>query len=129
MGLELKRVPLDFDAPVGETWEARICRHHVERCAVCKGHARDESYRSLEELVTLLLLAGDASLTGKPLHPYFRSSRLERVGPKLHEVMAGLTGQDPGPFGFLGSSYRVVPKLIEVAGLPETWGQCEVCGG
>lgn len=129
MGREVKRVALDFVWPRNKVWEGFVNPHHVSNCGECDGMGVDESYESLTELVNLLLLAGDASLMRKPLHPYFGSTRLERVGPKLHEVMAGLTGQDPGPFGFLGSAYRAVPKLIAAAGLPETWGRCEACGG
>lgn len=131
MGREVKRVPMSFDCPIGSTWGPRVCPYHIERCAACEGYGRDESYRVVEVLVNLILLAGGGSTLGERPHPYFESTPIRGLGPKLHEVSTGLAGRPP----FCGwhdacDRWAATRKVLEAAGLdPETWGVCETCGG
>ena len=134
MGREVMRVPLDFDCPIGETWSGRLNPHHPQQCDACKGYGRDDSYRTLEALVRLVMLAGsDSARHGKVQHPYFRSAPVEGPAPKLHEVTAGLAGRAVVErlFGHDAcDQWAATRAILKAAGLdPETWGTCPACAG
>ncbi len=130
MGREVKRVALDFDCKVGETWGPRINPHRVASCTACDGSGSHESAQALEHLARLILLAGDVSKTGRPLHPYFNSTPLRRVGTRLHEVSSGLAGREGGAFGHDSiDAWNASAAILKAAGLSEDWGQCAECGG
>ena len=38
MGRELKRVPMDFDWPIHQTWKGYICPYSSHPCKACKDH-------------------------------------------------------------------------------------------
>jgi len=117
MGRKIKRVAMDFD-PLNE------------ECTACNGRGRDLTYRNVEALARLILVAGSDSVRGPRPHPYFASTPLDRVGPKMHELTAGLAGRPPRYGHDAIDGWRATDKLIEAAGLdPETWGVCEHCGG
>jgi hypothetical protein len=51
MGRELKRVPLDFDWPIGKTWEGYVNPLHVAiKCAACDGDGYSPEMRHLKNL-------------------------------------------------------------------------------
>jgi hypothetical protein len=134
MGREVMRVPMDFDCPIGETWSGRLNPHRPEQCSTCRGYGRDESYKALEALVQLVMLAGsDSKQRGGIQHPYFRSTPLAGLAaPKLHELTSGLAGRECRDF-FIGhdalDSWQATQKLLTAAGLAEEWGTCPTCGG
>lgn len=47
MGRELKRVPLDFDYPIGKIWSGYINPHAVHECKKCEGLGYSEEHREL----------------------------------------------------------------------------------
>lgn len=50
MGREVKRVALDFEWPLKETWEGYINPHYTaKRCAACDGSGYSDEYRALED--------------------------------------------------------------------------------
>lgn len=51
MGRELKRVPLDFDWPVGETWRGYLNPYHVAtKCEACDGKGNSPEAQRLYDL-------------------------------------------------------------------------------
>ena len=133
----LKRVPMDFKHPIGETWPGYLNPHYVE-CSECHGRGTTNSRILLERITNLIMLAGSDSMKGKT-HPYFTSdfsyyfdSSHLPVGKDMAELTSGLAGRSPdGLFGHDSSDgWKATDKIIHAAGLdPETWGICPRCKG
>lgn len=141
MGREIKRVPLNFDWPLNETWKGYINPHyagHCKNCEACKGTGTTSARKRLEELVSLILLSGSDSIDprGKP-HPYFcLMGGLHHTdgivpSPDMAELTAGLAGR--GCAGFMGhdaiDQWTATRKIIEAAGMKKGWGKCKACNG
>lgn len=111
MGREVKRVPLDFDHPVGEAWPGYLNDQFVE-CSVCKGESRTKAGEHLARALSEFL-------NPRPKVPGW------------DELTAGLCGRKPD--GWVGHDacdrYVLEGKLIELAGLPKGWGWCSHCAG
>lgn len=131
---EARRVPLDFDWPLGEVWQGYLSPDW-RPCPSSDCHnGSTMAGRWLECAVHLILLIGEAGISDHELHPWLREMPLNpgvKPGPDAAELSGGLAGRAPRvPFGHdaidLFSAQR---KIIEAAGLPETWGTCQVCGG
>lgn len=149
MGRELKRVALDFDWPLGKTWEGFL-NPHCNRCPNCESGCTPEK-RAVEKIVRLLLIAGDDSrirpkdfkyeypkmqlpiMVGNRYwpHPYLVDAGVTDTGEKMHELSTGLAGREPTFMGHDAiDAYSATKKVIAAAGLdPETWGICPVCEG
>lgn len=136
MGRELKRVPLDFEWPMNKVWKGYLNPHYAKShaCAACDSSGSTTARQRLGDLVSLLMLSGDDSLRGK-CHPYFHEAPLystqgKTCGKDMAELSAGLAGRAPS---FLGhdacDKWSATKKIIEVAGLPESWGTCLACNG
>lgn len=140
MSREVRRVPLEFDWPIGKVWGGYItpAELRLPGCGDCDGGGYTEAYRWLEAIAGLLTMCADdvrVQQQGKPLHHYL--SRLEnrpgeRPSADILQVVAGLVGRGPDPiFGYLlgSDSYQVNQAILKAAGLPEEWGWCKTCGG
>lgn len=138
MGREIKRVPLDFNWPVGKIWQGFLNPHydgHCQNCS-CGGSGYTTARQRLDELVRLILLSGEDANRGK-CHPYFSemgslySTRGITPSPDMVELSTGLAGREPS---FLGhdacDAWRASRAVIIAAGLPEdAWGICQNCKG
>jgi len=115
MGRELKRVALDFDFELGETWTGYL-NPHYKRCPACDGSGATEYLRRLNawigEMIYPLSYGGKGN---KELQAFFRK----------------ICKEDEHTLLSLGSSgvFRVLRVLREAAGEPEGWGWCETCKG
>jgi hypothetical protein len=49
MGGEIKRVPMDFDAPVGEPWKGYHCPYVGMECGACTGTGLNPATKEIEE--------------------------------------------------------------------------------
>lgn len=154
MSREVKRVPLDFDAPIGETW-APLLRPESARlpmCEACYGYGGTATSHWLQSIGCLIAMLADdirEQERGRELHPYLGDLHNRpyhwlgtREAPVLvqprpsadaMELVLGLIGEhhiDP-IFGTGSSAWcRITRKLVEAAGLdPETWGICTTCEG
>lgn len=68
MGRELKRVALDFDAPVGKTWDGYLNPHpYAEECKVCGG----SGYSDRAALYAAYWYGHDKMRNGRPVAPWF----------------------------------------------------------
>lgn len=133
MGRELKRVPLDFDWPMGELWHGYVNPHYRE-CPHCKnGYTTGGEY--LRQIVRLLMVAGSDAVSGRR-HPYFGEMPIsfpdEAPSDDLAKLTSGLAGRSGD--GFFGhdaiDNFNAAKKIIVAAGLdPETWGICPRCNG
>jgi hypothetical protein len=153
MGRELKRVPLDFDWPIGKTWKGYDNPHHG-KCPECDGRGNTTSMKALETIAQLLMVAGEDSLkrppdfkpTGRCIdiptypgsphkrhypHPYLVEASIYDVGDSFHELSTGLAGRPPGTFGHDSlDNWAAVKAIIKAAGLdPKVWGVCPACEG
>jgi hypothetical protein len=128
MGREVRRVPLDFDWPVGKVWDGFVNPHYVQ-CPDCRSGST-ASKEALGRLVHLILIAGSDSIRGA-VHPWLREAGINSVGKDFHELTAGLAGRAPrGALGHDGiDRWSATKKIIAAAGLPEGWGTCKTCGG
>lgn len=152
MGREIKRVPLDFDWPIGEIWQGYLmpAKYDEDKCPNCDG-GRTPALCWVEAIAWLLpMLADDLraqSFEGtehqftqfgddrSKIHPYLSSLMNvytdRRPSADIAELIEGLTGEKPSMFGYVGSSgsWQIVDKLRRAAGVDEKWGWCKTCDG
>ena len=111
MERELKRVAIDFDWPVGKTWDGFLNPHYKE-CAACSGRGSTAAKNQLDHVMGDLLYSRDC-------------------GPDMAELTGGLAGRPPRPP--LGHDtidcWSATTKVIAAAGLPDSWGTCTACDG
>jgi len=108
MGREVKRVPLDFDAPINETW-AGYCAPY-ERCPECKGDGYNEAGKRLTDVVARMM------------H--------DRCGhPDWRAFTVSLAGRDIGIIHDAIDRWSAEKKLKRLAKLPKGWGVCKACAG
>lgn len=159
MGREIRRVSLDFDFPLNETWTGFLHPDSLrgEICSDCFGKGTTSAYEwvmgiglLLEDVVHDL---GD-QLRGKPSHRYLREAPhhpydhgeydyktkacvregrgMLRPSKDLLPLMAELceATEEQLTSPMSGYTYRVGMKLIEAAGLDfMEWGKCPACEG
>lgn len=140
MGREVRRVPLDFEHPIGKVWAGYLLPDELRLadCPECNGYGRDATYRWVESITRLLLMVGEdisAQERGRPLHPYLSvlegSFTTRPVEPSATALSTGLAGRSPS---FLGhdaiDNWTATKKVVQAAGLdPETWAVCPTCRG
>lgn len=142
MGREVRRVPLDFDWPIGELWGGFLMPDRLRGapCATCAGSGSTNELEWLTKVGYILSgLADDHTEAerGRPMHPWLTplreisyGSRSQRPGPKFAEFVDGLTlGKVDADRMFGRETYRMTTALREAAGLPDEWGCCPDCGG
>jgi hypothetical protein len=126
----LKRVPLDFAWPVGRPWEGYADPHY----RACPGpgcrSGRTSAGEVLMKMVRLILRAGEGAARGAAPHPRLRELGVEDVSADMIYLTSALAGRLPGLFGHDEcDAHAAARKIVAAAGLAETWGLCEVCGG
>ncbi len=156
MGRELKRVKMDFSWRVGAVWEGYLNPYskHARRCESCDGSGTTASYKVLERLIQLLMIAGEDSkhrpsdfnprrelpiniptYPGSPYnrlypHPYLIEAGINDPGSDLHDLTAKLAGRKTGPFGHdCCDKWSAFRKILKAAGLSKRWGRCKPCNG
>lgn len=133
MGRKLKRVPLDFDAPLRQVWQGYVNPHYI-KCPDCEGNGSTPAREYLNSIVHLILMAGGYSLKVTS-HPWLDQLYVNTSKPPskdMAELSAGLAGRMPdSAFGHDAMDrWKAVKKVIEAAGLnPDTWGICPTCEG
>lgn len=136
MGREIKRVPVDFDHPVGETWPGYLMPESLrgEPCTACHQRGATPAHQWLVACCQMISMLGDdlyAQQQGRPMHPYFdhfySTARGTRPTPDIAELIEGLTGRELHPLSSNG--WTIANKVIAAAGLPEKWGWCTACDG
>lgn len=140
MGREARRVPLDFDWPLGEVWEGYLTPERL-RALPCPGAGCSSGWSPegawLQKIAFLLQESATAHARGE-IHPWAQPLRQISYGrdtvdpgPDFVALVSGLTGlslQDlDQPFG--PSVHRVAAALREKAGLPREWETCRTCNG
>lgn len=159
MGREIRRVPLDFDFPLGKTWNGFLTPKTLqgETCGDCHGKGTTPAY---DWVMAIGLLLEDVTHDlgdqerGKPPHPYLAEVPhhpydhgtydpdqraytrpgvgLLRPSVDLLPLVAALTERAPERLTevMAGYTYRIGNKLIEAAGFdPMQWGKCSTCKG
>lgn len=139
MGREARRVPLDFDWPLGEVWKGYLMPDDLREaeCSDCAGHGVTAARSWVSQIAALALLLNadlSAQAQGRPMHPYFNdtgSRADQRPSPDIAEFCIGLAGRgEPGRWHDSIDNWRATDALIKAAGLdPETWGRCTSCDG
>lgn len=138
MSREIRRVPMDLNAPIGETWQGYVMPDHLRlpKCPACQGRGSTPAADWLSRIMELLMTAAEESLRNRPqgLHPYLAQmcNRPSRdPSPDMVELTTGLSGRPMGPFGHDSSDgWIAARKVVEAAGLdPEEWGFCPGCHG
>lgn len=134
MGRELKRVPLDFNAPLKETWKGYVSPDWRPCPANCENGSTPAA-AWVEKIMHLLLMLPDAAVdTIRPLHPWLEELPLrpdQRPSREILELTAGLCGREwSDPFGHDAiDRWKATTAIFKAADLPEDWGICKVCGG
>lgn len=140
MGREVRRVPLDFDWPIGKTWDGFLIPDGIAppACADCSGHGVTTAHRWVAACARMLLMLDDdidQQARGREMHPYFRdfytSAYGTRPSPDIREFGTGLAGREGGFMGHDAiDGWHATEKIIAAAGLdPNVWGRCATCGG
>lgn len=134
MGRELKRVPMNFDWPLNQKWKGYLNPHYKE-CGKCKGSGQTTARQRLGDLVHLLMISASDALRGKA-HPWLCecSGLLHTQGMAPSMDMVELTtGFSERSLDFMGHDaidrFMAEKKIIEAAGLSESWGTCAECDG
>jgi hypothetical protein len=134
MGRELRRVPLDFDWPLNKVWQGYV----PPEWRPCPSDDCENGSTVvgawIEAIAHLLLMVGEAGITGRSLHPWLEAVPLaprKKPGPQSAEFSGGLAGRAPaGPFGHDACDRWAATKaIIKAAGLPDEWGTCPTCKG
>lgn len=139
MGRQARRVPLDFDWPIRETWEGYLLPDRLDerKCMACDGRGETTARAWVAQMAALCLLLDDdlrAQEQGRPMHPYLNDtgSRAWNVRPSedIREFGTGLAGREGGMVGHDSIDvFHATDTLIKAAGLDETWGWCPECAG
>lgn len=143
MSREIRRVPLDFNFPLGDTWTGYLMPDHLRlpQCSACAGSGTTATGHWISAVSMLLLQLGEdvaAQEQGRRLHPYLATlmnrpdqPTAARPGPDAAEFTAGLAGRAPrGAFGHDAiDQWATTEKLLAAAGLPKDWAHCPTCKG
>ncbi|MFB6392582.1 hypothetical protein [Polymorphospora lycopeni] len=140
MGREIKRVPIDFGAPLNEVWAGYRMSDDLRlpTCPDCNGYTRDATYQWVEGIAQLLLMVGEDiadQQRGRPLHPYLSAltvyTNQRPADPSATALSGGLAGRHPRGWGHDAiDCYSATKAIIEAAGLDyETWAVCTGCEG
>lgn len=150
MGREVRRVPLDFDHPLREVWSGYLRPDELDlpACPDCLGRGYTAAGLWLESITTLILMLGEDAAQrqlDRGLHPYLANLEnrpyiqrpngtflTPRPSADAAELSTGLAGRAPDHFGFGHDAvdrWSAKKAIIAAAGLPETWGTCQTCGG
>lgn len=133
MGREVKRVSLDFDWPENKVWRGYL-NPHYKKCEFCGGTGETMAHRRLGDIVSLLMLSGYDARRGT-CHPYFQhygyfGSAGKVCGSDMVELTTALAGRSPDLLGHdCCDRWSAMKKILQVAGLPEDWGECKDCDG
>lgn len=141
MGREVKRVPLDFDWPIGKVWHGYLLPDELDedRCDACRGTGYTNDGHWLSRVAYVIAgLADDATAQerGREMHPWLKP--LEEISygygagrptRAFAEFANGLREDIKAPDMFGTDVHRVTSALREAAGLPEKWGWCPTCEG
>lgn len=137
MGREVRRVPIDFDWPMGKVWQGFLIPEDLctGKCEACDGSGSTNARRAVEQTANLLLMLDNDrtdQARGRQLHPYFSSFFYgPRPSADIAEFGEGLAGR-AGGFGGHDAidRWNALEKIIEAAGLdPRVWGICARCEG
>ncbi|MBG0818344.1 hypothetical protein [Planomonospora sp. ID82291] len=145
MSVEVRRVPLDFDAPLGQVWQGYVAPAELRMplCPACRyGHTAAREW--LETFTHLLLMLADETTAAvrrkrargqaTTMHPYFQhllDQPPTRPGDDIEELTVGLAGRPPRDGMHDGlDRWNATKAIITAAGLdPQTWGVCARCSG
>lgn len=115
MSREIKRVPLDFDWPIGRVWDGYICEYDSHKCPACRA-GWSGAYWAISEHVNRLMWDTD-NLRKYPEYA------------KLTEWLCGRSGLRSGLGHDSMDAWAAVDKLATLANLPDDWERCPVCNG
>jgi len=140
MGRIAKRVPMDFDAPLGKVWGGYLTpeRLREERCPDCENGLTPDGELIQGVAYMIVGLADDVldQERGREMHPYLRPIQdvsyvhgSARPTARFAEFVKGLNPDDRGPGLWGRDPYGMARRLIELAGLDEKWDWCPTCEG
>ena len=140
MGREVRRVPMDFEWPMGKVWSGYLLPGilHGTSCPDCEnGETPDgELLNGIAYMLTGLADDVLAQEQGREMHPYLRPIHdisyvqgSPRPTLRFEEFIKGLMPEDRGRHMFGRQPYDMVGRLLELAGLEDDWGWCQTCKG
>ena len=133
----VKRVPMDFDAPINEVWQG----YRSPEWRPCPSddceHGQKLAAEWLEKIAHLILMLAeepDRAERGQTMHPWLAALPLRpdrRPKQNIKELTNGLAGREyRSPFGHDAiDRWRATKAIIRAAGLPDDWGTCPICNG
>jgi hypothetical protein len=139
MSREIRRVPLDFDFPIGDTWTGYLLpgELHERKCPDCRiGTTPGREW--LSALVRMILMLDDDlrdQQLGRPLHPYLAELQNvytdQRPTSDVKALATGLAGREAGFHGHDAcDTWAAERAIVTAAGLDsDTWGICPTCDG
>lgn len=113
MGREVRRVPLDFEWPIGEVWKGFI-NPHYRRCPYCKA-GYSAAYEAISEHINRLM--------------WDQRVQEHEAGRKITTFLAGRSSEGR-IFGHDSmDAWAAIRKIGELAGLDDSWRCCSQCDG
>ena len=136
MGRELKRVPLDFNAPLNKVWKGYVAPKWRPCPSDDCANGSTMTGRWIERIASLFLQLGDdvaEQQRGRPIHPWLTDVALHpdgRPGADAALISAGLAGRTPSTFGHdSADAWRAAKAIYTAAGLDPETATCPVCQG
>lgn len=134
MGRELRRVPMDFDHPIGDTWPGYLSPDYRPCPSDDCDNGSTLAGAWLGSITHLILMLGEEGTSDRALHPWLAALPLgpqQKPGPQAAELTGGLAGRPQrSPFGHDAiDRWTATAAIVKAAGLPENWGTCPVCDG
>lgn len=134
MRMIVRKVPLNFDWPIGRVWAGFKNPHleHAKTCTECRGTGETVARRRLRDLISLLLLSGKDARRGK-CHLFLQHAPLNGTqglvpGVDMVELTSGLSLDSAQP-GRSEDWLLAEERIIAAAGLSKDWGTCPECQG
>jgi len=158
MGREVRRVPVDFDWPAGQTWHGYLTPEELQgtQCPDCSTGYTWAAMWLQVTLHRLSMLASDVTrqALGRDLHPWLAQDPMApyddrgeplardgawvtypipRPGRDMAEFVAALSGEPvdrvTDDIGSSTVAWCMRERLEELLGLEEGWGICPTCEG
>ncbi len=132
MGREIKRVPLDFGWPLGETWSGYLPPDWRKCPSPDCDNGSTVAGKWVEAIIYPLLMLDEPDC-GRGMHPWLQAIQLQPDRPPSSDIKAfcmALAGRESS---FLGHDaidhWHALKVIVRAAGLPDDYFTCKVCSG
>lgn len=125
MGREVRRVPLNFDAPLNMVWTGFSNPHEHHPCPTCNGSGETSG---MQRFCSIMNFLAESAKSAETETLYFWDHDNVLIPSKdISELTKSLMKRYAPDQSH--SHYGVHRAIIRAAGMPEDWGTCPECKG